>query len=180
MKRLIILTASLLATTLGSFAQQKLWTWKPSTGGERVLHAAAMGADGSAVFVLGEAKSMEPPFGNYLLVWVSSKGKTLAEKRIPSGDTFESLLGLFGKQWEVSFSGTDKILAADSKSIRVFTLENGKVTGPKIVKQSGVLLFSKAEFTGWLEISGETGFYANGGDGALEYRRVEGIAAWKP
>ncbi|MEO5914844.1 MAG: hypothetical protein ABIS50_11465 [Luteolibacter sp.] len=186
MKQLLL--ATVLATlTTQAFAQTKLWTWKAKQGPyTQVLRTAAMASDGSAAFVIGQPR---PPEGftdrapRYLIVWVSAKGKELLSTEIQTTDSDWKIAGDVST-WEVALFDKDKLVVGNDENVRIYKLENGKVSPPKILKTANPMMFGGNGFQGWLSTDGvpnRLSVYDDGGDEHwIEVKHVVSLTAWKP
>lgn len=135
-------------------AQEKLWTWKAQPNEfSPILHAASMGPDGSAAFVLGQATIGVAPDvkpSTYLLVWVDGKGKVLLSSILPTTDSDWLIVSGQGG-WEIALFGENKLVVANNDKVRLYTLEDGKIAAPRILKQTHAMMFGGNGFQGWLE-----------------------------
>lgn len=196
MKSLTALLTIAFVSTLSLSAEQKLWTWKPTSNADaRALLATTMAKDGSGAFVLGEtkiiSKPLSGPVGNssYLLLWLNAKGKPIMAQSVKTDEDYYTVQNLNGRaSWKVCLMGPDKLAFYDDVTLRIYTRKDGKVTLNKIpvAGNTGIGLFTTASFDGWLAHkvvqSGtfKTADPEGGPDVVNPQYDVESLSAWKP
>lgn len=135
-------------------AQEKLWTWKAQPNEfSQVLHAVAMKPDGSGAFVLGQTTVGDAPDikpSTYQLVWVDKNGKVLLSSKLPTTDSAWLIVSGQGG-WDIAFYGEHKLVVANNDKVRIYTLEHGVISAPRILKQKHAMMFGGNGFHGWLE-----------------------------
>ena len=172
--------------SLVASAQEKLWTWKAESNGySQRLHAVSMKADGSAAFVIGQATIGDAPDSKpstYLLVWVDRTGKVLLSSRLPTTDSDWFLVSGRGG-WEVAFYGEHKLVVANNDKVRIYTLEDGKISAPRILKQTHAMLFGGDGFKGWLERESILTLVPvrdeYSGSSFTQFERIISLTAWR-
>lgn len=196
MRILTAFIAASLISTLSLSAEEKLWTWKPTSDADaRSLLAKTMGSDGSGAFVIGETKiTSKPPGGpvgnsSYLLLWLNAKGKPIMAKSLKTQDNYTKVHELAQPTfWKVCLMGPGKLVFYDDTTLRIYTLKAGKVTEKKlpISDMTGITLYSAVGFDGWLAHKvAQNGTYPTpdpdgGPDVANPVWDVQSLNAWKP